>query len=286
MARPASTSAEAKVAALGLRVRRGCTFHGLAFNVAMDLEPFQRINPCGYQGLAVTQVLDLGGPSRLADVETVLIAELARQFGLVKLNFPHRLLPPFAGADATRTVVERTDMNVSVDKTIPIAVVVEGPLSQGSKQLGEDKIARNRAGFDAAVPMLRKPSWIRVRIPPGNAVAKLKAKLRENRLVTVCEEASCPNIHECFGKGTATFMILGEVCTRRCSFCDVAHGRPKPPDAAGTGASGRHHRRHGPALRGDHLGRPRRSARWRRQPFRRLHPRSPCRQSRHQASRS
>ena len=69
-----------------------------------------------------------------------------------------------------------------------------------------------------------------MRIPPGNAVAKLKAKLRENRLVTVCEEASCPNIHECFGKGTATFMILGEVCTRRCSFCDVAHGRPKPPD--------------------------------------------------------
>jgi lipoic acid synthetase len=61
-------------------------------------------------------------------------------------------------------------------------------------------------------------------------VARLKAKLRENRLVTVCEEASCPNIHECFSHGTATFMILGEVCTRRCSFCDVAHGRPKPPD--------------------------------------------------------
>ena len=62
--------------------------------------------------------------------------------------------------------------------------------------------------------------------------AKLKSKLRENRLVTVCEEASCPNIHECFSHGTATFMILGEVCTRRCTFCDVAHGRPKPPDAS------------------------------------------------------
>ena len=109
-------------------------------------------------------------------------------------------------------------------KIIPLAV-----LDGAQKQLGEDKIARNRAVF-ADAPILRKPSWIRVRIPPGNAVAKLKAKLRENRLVTVCEEASCPNIHECFGKGTATFMILGEVCTRRCSFCDVAHGRPKPPD--------------------------------------------------------
>lgn len=114
-------------------------------------------------------------------------------------------------------------MESSTSKAIPIVVV-------GEKQLGEDKIARNRAVFDQA-PKLRKPDWIRVRIPPGNAVAKLKARLRENRLVTVCEEASCPNIHECFGKGTATFMILGEVCTRRCSFCDVAHGRPKPPDA-------------------------------------------------------
>lgn len=73
--------AGAKVAALGLRVRRGCSFHGLAFNVAMDLEPFHRINPCGYKGLAVTQVLDLGGPSRLADVEDVLIGEFCRQFG-------------------------------------------------------------------------------------------------------------------------------------------------------------------------------------------------------------
>jgi len=71
----------AKVAALGIRVRRGCTFHGLAFNIAMDLEPFRRINPCGYAGLQVTQMLDLGGPSRLADVEEVLIVELGRQFG-------------------------------------------------------------------------------------------------------------------------------------------------------------------------------------------------------------
>lgn len=122
----------------------------------------------------------------------------------------------------------------SLDKTIPIALVGDAgsaAIRTGEKLLGEDKIARNRAGFDANAPMLRKPDWIRVRIPPGNAVARLKSKLRANRLVTVCEEASCPNIHECFGKGTATFMILGEVCTRRCSFCDVAHGRPKPPDA-------------------------------------------------------
>jgi len=74
---------QAKIAALGLRVRRGCSFHGLAFNIDMDLEPFRRINPCGYQGLAVTQMVDLGGASRLREVEDVLAEELCRQFGLV-----------------------------------------------------------------------------------------------------------------------------------------------------------------------------------------------------------
>ena len=92
--------ADAKVAALGLRVRRGCSFHGLAFNVAMDLEPFRRINPCGYQGLAVTQVLDLGGPGSLAAVEAVLVGELARQFGLSPQPADPHL--PAAEDDATR----------------------------------------------------------------------------------------------------------------------------------------------------------------------------------------
>ncbi len=100
----------------------------------------------------------------------------------------------------------------------------------GVREVGADKMARNTAKFDVDTPRLRKPPWIRVRLPAGNAVADLKKKLRGRQLVTVCEEASCPNIHECFSKGTATFMILGEICTRRCSFCDVAHGRPLSPD--------------------------------------------------------
>jgi lipoic acid synthetase len=111
---------------------------------------------------------------------------------------------------------------------IPIRVTTS--VEAGSKELGEKKMARNTSNFDANAPVLRKPPWIRVRLPSGNAVAALKSRLRERELVTVCEEATCPNIHECFSKGTATFMILGEICTRRCSFCDVAHGRPLPPD--------------------------------------------------------
>jgi lipoic acid synthetase len=78
---------------------------------------------------------------------------------------------------------------------------------------------------------LRKPEWIRVRAGGGERFAQVKRALREAKLHTVCEEASCPNIGECFGHGTATFMILGDLCTRRCPFCDVAHGRPQPLDA-------------------------------------------------------
>ncbi len=118
---------------------------------------------------------------------------------------------------------------MSDSRNIPLAVVEGGTLEPGAKQLAGDKIGRSPVQFQDA-PVLRKPSWIRVRLPSGNAVQQLKSKLRENRLVTVCEDASCPNIHECFSHGTATFMIMGEVCTRRCSFCDVAHGRPKPLD--------------------------------------------------------
>jgi len=117
---------------------------------------------------------------------------------------------------------------VTDENKIPIRITL--PKDPGAKELGADKLARNTARFDQNAPVLRKPPWIRVRLPSGNAVADLKSRLRENSLVTVCEEATCPNIHECFNKGTATFMILGEICTRRCSFCDVAHGRPKPPD--------------------------------------------------------
>ena len=75
-----------------------------------------------------------------------------------------------------------------------------------------------------------KPDWIRVRAPNTRGYADTRKIVKENGLVTVCEEASCPNIGECFGKGTATFMIMGDICTRRCPFCDVGHGRPNALD--------------------------------------------------------
>ena len=100
----------------------------------------------------------------------------------------------------------------------------------GVKHKGGGKTARIPIKV-VAVERLRKPEWIRVRAPSSPRFYEIKRILREHHLHTVCEEASCPNIGECFGKGTATFMIMGDICTRRCPFCDVGHGRPLPLDA-------------------------------------------------------
>lgn len=97
---------------------------------------------------------------------------------------------------------------------------------------GRDKVARIPVKIEQTVEVLRKPAWIRVRAPVGPGVDRIKRILRESGLATVCEEAQCPNLGECFNHGTATFMILGDICTRRCPFCDVAHGRPRPVDAS------------------------------------------------------
>jgi lipoyl synthase len=99
------------------------------------------------------------------------------------------------------------------------------------KQKSSEKTARIPIKIVPLAEVLKKPDWIRVKAASGNSrFSEIKKILRENELVTVCEEASCPNIGECFGKGTATFMIMGDKCTRRCPFCDVGHGRPDPLD--------------------------------------------------------
>lgn len=100
----------------------------------------------------------------------------------------------------------------------------------GVKMRGADKVDRIPVKVVPSEKPQRKPDWIRVRMSSSPQVAKIKKLLRKNKLASVCEEAACPNLSECFSHGTATFMIMGEVCTRRCPFCDVAHGRPLPLD--------------------------------------------------------
>ncbi|GAA5099841.1 lipoyl synthase [Wohlfahrtiimonas larvae] len=103
---------------------------------------------------------------------------------------------------------------------------------QGEKLRGADKVARIPVKIEPTTPetRLKKPTWIRATYSGGKRVMELKEILRGAKLATVCEEAACPNLGECFGKGTATFMIMGAICTRRCPFCDVGHGRPNPLD--------------------------------------------------------
>ena len=238
-ARRASMSASAKIAALGLRVRRGCCYHGLALNVDMDLAPVPR-----------HRSLRLSRARRHADARP----RHCRRTDVMGEQLIEHLN---SGRAASITRAGPHDMSDVTDK-----------------QKGAAKTRAHHPITIVPAERLKKPDWIRVRA--GNdarASSEIKQILREHKLHTVCEEASCPNIGECFGKGTATFMILGDLCTRRCPFCDVG---ARPPQAAGcrrAAQSRAHHRRAEAALRRHHQRRSRRSARRRRAAFRRLHPR-------------
>ncbi|MBK8182335.1 MAG: lipoyl synthase [Candidatus Competibacteraceae bacterium] len=127
-------------------------------------------------------------------------------------------------------LIPSPDSPVAVDRNSAAKPVFQ----PGEKLRGAEKVARIPIKIAPSDPKqrLRKPPWIRAQFPGTPEVMRLKQILRDNKLHTVCEEASCPNLGECFGHGTATFMIMGDICTRRCPFCDVGHGRPKPLDPA------------------------------------------------------
>ena len=114
------------------------------------------------------------------------------------------------------------------EQAVPVRVK---PNAMGVKKKGAEKIRQvpENTGH-AGEERLRKPGWIRAQFPGGEEVRRMKAIMREQKLHSVCEEASCPNIGECFRHNTASFMIMGDICTRRCPFCDVGHGRPNPLD--------------------------------------------------------
>ena len=200
-----------KIAALGIKVSNHCTYHGVALNVAMDLSPFERIDPCGYAGLRTVDLATLGVHTDWATV--------ARQLG-------QRL-----SAQLTSDAARAASRSPCPHPTPPSMPTPSAGYDASAKQKSQAKTSRIPIKVVAA-PALKKPDWIRVKAgSPSTRFYEIKQILREHRLHTVCEEASCPNIGECFGKGTATFMIMGDKCTRRCPFCDVGHGRPDPLDA-------------------------------------------------------
>ncbi len=157
--------ADTKICSIGLRIHRGCSYHGLALNVTTDLSYFNRINPCGYKNLQMCNITDFNKNVTFADLQKSFIGNFKKNFG-----YADDLKP------------------------------------------------------------LRKPEWIRSKLLSIDAMVKTKKLLHKSQLTTVCDEAACPNRSECFSRGTATFMIMGDICTRNCRFCNVTCGKPQPLD--------------------------------------------------------
>jgi lipoic acid synthetase len=124
-----------------------------------------------------------------------------------------------------------TPIKTTDSTSLPAAKSRPKKVVQGEKLRGADKVSRIPVKVIPTTEFLKKPDWIRVKMPISPEVTRIKQTLRKHKLASVCEEAQCPNLGECFSGGTATFMIMGEICTRRCPFCDVAHGRPNALDA-------------------------------------------------------
>ena len=196
-----------KICAIGVRVGRGRTMHGFALNVDPDMTYMRdHIVPCGIAELPVTSLAEEGIIVDMRRVVDVVAARAAREWG-----------PGLDRSDATW---------FEMPEDLSAFSRGEGP-GAPVRMLG--RLAR--AGVSDALPLdERKPEWLRPRVHHGEEVLALRKSLREHGLVTVCEEAGCPNLSECWSQGTATFMVLGERCTRACGFCLVDTRRPAAPD--------------------------------------------------------
>jgi lipoic acid synthetase len=199
-----------KIAAIGVRVSRGVSMHGFAINVAPDLGYFSHIVPCGIPDRPVTSIAKiLGTEFSLEEAVAALLPHAERVFGPGRAEVQ-------LGAFSRGAGRRRYDVD---------AMVASGAFSGGPR---DDVPIAIRGVMPGEPP---RPKWMRVRASHNNdGYRDMKALMGDLELNTVCEEAKCPNIYECWGQGTATMMLLGEKCTRACGFCDVATGRPDEVD--------------------------------------------------------
>ncbi|QGG95873.1 lipoyl synthase [Actinomarinicola tropica] len=204
-----------KIAAIGVRLSRGRSMHGFAINVAPDMGMFDHIVPCGISDKEVTSLAAEGIDVDMRTVVDTLVPLAVERWGhgpgsweradVVWRERPEDLAPFSRGEAAPEAAAAET------------SVRLRGRLAE--------------AGVTQAVSLReRKPEWMRAKVTPSPGYNRLRSTMRELDLVTVCEEAGCPNIYECWSDGTATFMINGERCTRACGFCLVDTRKPAPPD--------------------------------------------------------
>jgi lipoic acid synthetase len=204
-------TAAGKVAAIGVRSARRVTMHGFALNVSVDLDYFRHIVPCGIGDRPVASVSDLAG--RRVSIEELVervVPRFAEVFGYPSVETQLGAFARGSGRAAGSYEVDR--------------LLAEGALSPRARGEAAPVLEGRLPGEPA------RPEWMRVRADLGGGYRGLRGLVEGLDLHTVCQEAGCPNIYECWAAGTAAFLLLGDVCTRACSFCEVATGRPGPVD--------------------------------------------------------
>ena len=216
----------AKIAAIGIRVARGRTRHGFALNVDPDLAMFDHIVPCGIPDRPVTSLARLGVAVEMRAAVDAVVSSFARHFDVAEIErqdvvWRHRP----EDLSAFSRGLGAADVRSGPAEPEPKAGSANAPAPRPVRLLG--RLAE--AGVDPVAPS-RRPEWMRVRADLGPGYRRTRRLTRDLGLHTVCEEAGCPNIYECWADGTATFMILGARCTRACGFCLIDTRRPEPAD--------------------------------------------------------
>jgi len=216
-----------KLAAVGVRVSRGRSMHGFALNVDTDLSWFDHIVPCGLADAGVTSLRNEGVEATMAEVVDVATEKLAfhlapgRDVERSDVAWRHNSVDP-----APFTLNRKVNPE---DENAKRVVPASAPSPTSTPVRLSSRLAQ--AGVGEGLPLkTRKPSWMKVELSTGSEYRRLKSLSRSLDLVTVCEEARCPNIFECWNEGTATFMLLGDRCTRACGFCLVDTRRPEDVD--------------------------------------------------------